>query len=389
MRVLALISDRPWPPISGSRVRNAHLWPAVRRLGVEVRLLGLDQGAPPAGSGGGGEPVELHPFDRDPFPLRVWGALRHSYHEWPRSGSLARRVSDLVEEWSPDVVHAEELRMAAYLPEPSRAARRPIHTVTLHNVESDLLRQTGSSASRHGRAWIEAMHLRSLLRFERRALHRADLAFAYSMVDLARYRKLHPAVRWAATRSGINASEIAPAPQPAEPSVLLLGSLSYAPNVRGLLWFLDRVLPLLPSEWRVTVAGSHATQEVRRRLAGTRVRFVDTPESLGPLYREHAVSAVPLFQGSGTRGKILEALGHERMVVSTTLGAEGLDLAEDEGVVLADDAEGFASEIRRWAGAPRERGELARRGREAVLRKYDWPGVAADLVAAWTACASD
>ncbi len=88
MRALVLISDRPWPPITGSRVRNAHLWPAVRRLGVEVKLLGLDQGGPAPASDPSA--VELLALDREPYPARAWHALRHSNHQWPRAATRTR-----------------------------------------------------------------------------------------------------------------------------------------------------------------------------------------------------------------------------------------------------------------------------------------------------------
>ena len=381
MKILSLLSDRPWPPNTGSRVRNAHIWPALRDLGWDVRLLALDQDGSPLASDAR-LPVELHRPDRESYPVRAYHALRYSYHQWPASRTLAERARQLAADWQPDVIHAEELRMAAYLP----AGAAPVRTLTLHNVESDLLRQTGSSAFRFGRPVIEAAHLAALRSFERRAVSGVDLAFAYSTADRARYQSLYPAVRWAETRNGVHASSIAPAPQPAAPSVLLLGSLGYAPNVHGLFWFLDRVLPLLPSDLTVTVAGSRATPEVRRRLAAAPVRFVDTPPELAPLYAEHAVSVVPVFQGSGTRGKILESLAYERAVVTTTQGVGGLELAEGDGYVVADDAELFAARVARLAASPDERAALARRGRAAVLAGYDWSAVAASLDAAWRSC---
>jgi len=386
VKVLALLSDCPWPPNTGSRVRNAYLWPALRRLGVDVRLLALDQPGAARSAAPDGLALELHAFSREPWPARAYHVLRHSYHQWPVSASLRARAAALAAEWRPDVVHAEELRMAAYAPARA-AAPGAVRTVTLHNVESDLLRHTGSTALRFGRSAIERAHLGALLAFERRAVLGADLAFAYSAADLVRYRDLYPAARWAETRNGTHASLITPAPQPQAPSVLLVGSLGYAPNVHGLYWFLDRVLPLLPRDLRVTVAGSRAGEEVRRRLAAAPVRFEDAPADLAPLYAQHAVSVVPVFQGSGTRGKILEALAYERAVVTTTPGAGGLELAEGEGFVIADDAEGFAAKVTRLAGSPAERARLAGRGRAAVLARYDWSGVARDLLAAWTACA--
>jgi hypothetical protein len=272
VKVLALLSDCPWPPNTGSRVRNAYLWPALERLGVEVRLLALDQGHGSivrnhsAGAGGLVE-VEMFGLDREALPSRAWHALTRSYHQWPVSGALRRRVHEFMHGWHPDVIHAEELRMAAYLPD-RRHLPRSLRTLTLHNVESDLLRQTGSTAVRHGRALVEAMHRASLARFERRAIRASDLAFAYSAADLARYRELVPRAHWAATRNGTHAAAITPVPPPAAPAVLLLGSLGYAPNVQGLFWFLDQVLPLLPPELPVTVAGSRAPRcasRTRRR----------------------------------------------------------------------------------------------------------------------------
>ena len=388
MKVLALLSDNPWPPNTGSRVRNAYLWPELQRLGVEVRLLALDQGHGPivrnhAADAGGRTEVELHTLDRERLPLRAWHALTRSYHQWPVSSSLRQRVHEFMHGWHPDVIHAEELRMAAYLPDRSHLPRS-LRTMTLHNVESDLLRQTGSTAVRRGRPLVELLHRASLARFEREAVLGADLAFAYSAADLARYRQLVPGGRWAATRNGTHAAAITPAPPPAPPAVLLLGSLGYAPNVQGLYWFLDHVLPLLPRGVAVTIAGSRAPDEVRRRLARAPVRFEDSPEDVAPLYAAHALCVVPVFQGSGTRGKILEALAYERAVVTTTPGVGGLELSDGEGFVLADDAERFAAQLARLVAAPDERAALARRGRAAVLERYDWSAVAGDLLAAWS-----
>ena len=82
------------------------------------------------------------------------------------------------------------------------------------------------------------------------------------------------------------------------------------------------------------------------------MRFEDTPADLRPLYDEHAVIVVPVFEGSGTRGKILEALSYERAVVTTTKGPEGLDLQAGEGFVIADEPGEFANAIQKLFDDP-------------------------------------
>jgi glycosyltransferase involved in cell wall biosynthesis len=390
MRMLVLISDRPCPPVTGTRVRNFYLWPAAERLGVELKVLGTDlnRDTEPAASFPGID-AEFYRCARAPFAARAWRVLTRSYHESPRSAELARRVDEVTASWQPDVIHAEELRMAYYLPGVRGRQVKARQSVTFHNVESDLFTTIGSPPVRFGRPLVTRVHLGSLRRYEARAVARTDVRFAYSEHDRARYAQLFPDARWSVTRNGTNALGIQPAPQPTEPKLLLVASWSYAPNRAGLAWFLEAVAPALVPSAAITVAGSGADNALRRQLADHHVRFVDTPIDLKPLYDEHAVVVVPLLEGSGTRGKILEALGHERLVVTTPKGAEGLDLRDGEGVVIASTADALAARINEALASFETRAASARRGREAVIERYDWSVVAAELRKAWDdACGS-
>jgi glycosyltransferase involved in cell wall biosynthesis len=388
MRVLVLIGDRPVPAITATRVRNLHLWPAMKRLGVELKVLGLDltpgAEAPPAIEG---VEVEYIVPARRPLPARAWAAWSRSYHQWPYSAALARRVDEVAASWRPDVIHAEELRMASYLPCMRGLRSTARQSATLHNVESVLYESIANPAVPFGRGLAKRLHLHSLRGYESRVAARVDLKLAYSELDRDRYARLYPAPGWSATRNGADVIGQTPAPQPEEPAILLVGSLSYAPNTRGLSWFLEEVVPRLRHKAAVTVAGSGASPALRQRLAeADGVRFVDTPPELKPLYDEHALLAVPLLEGSGTRGKILEALAYERLVVTTTKGVEGLDLHPGEGIMIADGPEAFARALDEALGSLETRASLARRGRQAVLERYDWTVVAADLKRQWEAC---
>lgn len=372
------------PTITATRVRNHFLWPAVQRAGAEVKILATNLNRTnPDPEGAPGLDIRFFSFPRMPLWRRASHVLKHSFHEWPRSDELLAEVFRLVHDWRPDIVHAEELRMAYYLPGFHGLPFGGRQTVTYHNVESELLKMTGSSPVRIGKPLIEFFHRRSLKRFEERVVRAADLNLAFSDLDRDRYRALYPKAVWDATRNGVAASAIAPKSQPGDKSVLLFGNLGYAPNVRGLVWFLDHVLPGLSSEIRVTVAGSRASPELKDRLGKSRVRFIDTPMDLDALYRGHGICLVPVFEGSGTRGKILEALAHQRLVVTTSLGVEGLDLTAGKDYVLADTAGDFIAQIERWAANPKGREEISKSGRQAVLEKYDWSRVAGDLLAKW------
>lgn len=385
MRLLVLITEPPYPPTSATRGRNLHLWPAVARMGVDVRVLGTD----PTGTAGalpdwGGLHARFFRPVRDPLPARAFRGLTRSYHQFPRVDALAVAVDEVAASWRPDVIHAEELRMAHYLPGLRGQETGALQTVTFHNVESDLYARIGSPAVPIGKGAVKALHLRSLRRFERDVLRAVDVPLAYSATDRDRYADFYPGVGgWSLTRNGTDALGTVPVEPPDTPTLLMVASWGYAPNRAGLLWFLDAVWPELAAGSTLTVAGTGLDAGLSARLGGLGVRVVDTPLDLKPLYDAHALVVVPLFVGSGTRGKILEALAYERMIVTTPKGPEGLDLRPGEGYVLADDAGAMVARVREALGSRAERSAIARRGREAVAARYDWSVVASELAGVW------
>lgn len=387
MRILAVISDLPNPPIGGARVRNFHLWPAVRELGHEVKVIGLNAfstGWRNSDEAAANNDGEFYRPDRALLPVRAFYGLVRSHYERARSLKLVDRVDELAEHWKPDVIHAEELRMGFYLPRFRSRACEAMQTITLHNVESYLYSEVGTLQAGFLQQLQHRLQSRSMKRYESRVVESADIAFAYSPVDYCRYRRAYSGGRWKQTRNGADALHMPALPDGDGSRLLAVGSLSYYPNVRGLEWLLEQVWPHLGRAFSLTVAGAGAGPEMRARMARSSVNFVDTPIDLEPLYRECAISVVPLLQGSGTRTKILEACAYQRLVITTSRGLEGLDLCPGkEGVIVADDPSEFAQAIEYWSQATDERRRLATAGRAAVLKRYDWSIVARDLVHDW------
>jgi glycosyltransferase involved in cell wall biosynthesis len=157
--------------------------------------------------------------------------------------------------------------------------------------------------------------------------------------------------------------------------LLFVGSLGYEPNRAGLEWFLERIWPLIRRavpEAEVDVVGGKPAPRLLSRHGNDGILVHGFVEELGPLWRRAACSVVPLLAGSGTRLKILESLSRSVPVVSTTLGAYGLDLGAEEGVLRVDEPAAFAAECtRRLLDIPESR-ILGERGREAVAMLYDW-----------------
>jgi glycosyltransferase involved in cell wall biosynthesis len=109
---------------------------------------------------------------------------------------------------------------------------------------------------------------------------------------------------------------------------------------------------------------------MRQDCAATGVELIADPPDMGPLYRSAAVTVVPLLSGGGTRIKILEAFAHGVPVVSTTVGAEGLDVVDGRHVLIADGADELAANICRLVESISERERLVAAGHALLAERY-------------------
>jgi glycosyltransferase involved in cell wall biosynthesis len=247
-----------------------------------------------------------------------------------------------------------------------------------HNVEYDVHRQTveagGGSLARRV---YNAVNWRKMRREEEGLWGRVDAITVTSPRDAARIRAARPGARVAVVPNGVDVERFRPRPGdplPDRRTVLFFGALDYYPNSEGLLSFLDATWPRLLSTHpaaRLRILGRRPPPALlARRAPGIEIAgFVD---DLRPSLAEAAVVVVPLRLGGGTRLKILEAMAMGRPVVSTSVGAEGLDAAHGRELLLADDPVRFAAEVRRVLDDPALAARLGKAARAFVERRYSW-----------------
>src|SRR5579885_720279 len=161
------------------------------------------------------------------------------------------------------------------------------------------------------------------------------------------------------------------------PLVVFLGSMDWEPNIDGVEFFCrdvwPRVLAEVPSA-RFRVVGRDPHPRVRRLASGS-VEVTGTVPSVVEHLRAAGVVVVPLRVGGGTRLKIFEAMAAGKAVVSTTVGAEGLDVTHGEDILLEDEAAGFASSVVSLLRDERRRAEVGRAA-AALAARYDWSVIA-------------
>ena len=158
--------------------------------------------------------------------------------------------------------------------------------------------------------------------------------------------------------------------------ITVIGTMFWPPNSQGVLWFAEHVLPRILDECPdavLTVVGKRPPSEVRaleRRFAGS-VEVTGYVLDVLPLLQETAALIVPLLSGGGMRVKILDAWRWGLPVVSSRVGAEGIEVQDGIDIVLADTPEAFARALVVLLQQPNERERIGAAGRAAVEESYD------------------
>lgn len=161
--------------------------------------------------------------------------------------------------------------------------------------------------------------------------------------------------------------------------LLFVGSFPHLPNQDALEFFLQEIWPLLRERrprTELTVAGARPPEWVLQLDSENGIRVVGEVDDLLPLYQSHRVLVVPLRAGSGTRLKILEALASGLPVVSTPIGAEGLDVEAGVHLALSPDPRGFVDAVLRCLDDEDWARSLSDQGCRLARERYDWRVIA-------------
>ena len=163
---------------------------------------------------------------------------------------------------------------------------------------------------------------------------------------------------------------------------IYIGSMDWYPNEDAVGFFADEVLPLIRekvSNVTFSIVGGNPSARVRKLAEREGVVVTGRVPEIKPYFAEATVFVVPLRIGSGTRLKILEALAMGKAIVSTTVGAEGLDLRNGEEIFIADEPTAFADAVTRLLMDSDLRRRMGENGRARVEQDYDWQRIGEKL----------
>ena len=299
-----------------------------------------------------------------------------SYERWLTwVPALQRKLDDMLTSERFDVVQLEFAHTAVFRVRATNGVR-PVVCLDEHNIEYEILLRTArgrSSLLRRAYNALDGIKVRSE---EKRAWSRVDGCAVCSVRDEETLLEEAPGTRTVVVPNGVdlesftlrNDSQREPA------TLLFFGAIDYYPNTDAVLHFLDEVMPRLASRnprIKLCVVGRRPPESVLARRAPN-VEITGAVDDVRPWIERATAVVVPLRIGGGTRLKILEAMAMGKAIVSTTLGAEGIDAIHDRDLLLADDPETFAAQAMKTIDEPELATRLGRAARRLVVEKYGW-----------------
>ncbi|MBV8575236.1 MAG: glycosyltransferase [Acetobacteraceae bacterium] len=277
-----------------------------------------------------------------------------------------------------DVVNLEFPHLGHYeLRQAPPGQKPPPLVVDSHDIAYDLVRQFALAGGSLGRRLYAGANWRKLRREELGTYRDADGVYLCSSTDERRLRDQVPGVRTAVIPNAADVEYYQPRlsdPPPDGRTVVYFGLLSTVPNVDGVTHFAQSIWP------RIAAAYPHARWKIiggrpppsLLALAGPRVELTGFVSDLRPHLAAAAAVVVPLRLGSGTRLKIVEAMAMRKAIVSTTLGAEGIEAVPGRDILIEDEPAAFANAVRRLLAEPGVAARIGQSARQLAVDRYGW-----------------
>ncbi len=253
--------------------------------------------------------------------------------------------------------------------------RTPVSVLVLHDVRALVYERQARTAPSWWRwltCWHEAWRYR---RFERAYCQRYDLVITVSPADELWVRQHYAPTRVVTIPIPVDSTYFAPLPEQREAParILFTGMMNHPPNEDAALFFARDVFPRIQATHPAAefwIVGRDPTPAVRALAQHPGIVVTGTVPDIRPYIAEATVVVVPLRFGAGMRQKILEAWALQKCVVSTRIGAEGLDYQDGVNILIVDDAHALTDRVGYALDDPPARDRLRAHGRALVLQHH-------------------
>ncbi len=391
MRILQLCHKIPFPPTDGGSIAMNQITHGLLKKGIKVKVIAVA----PYGSESIAKripdsynnrtQIEIFPIDTRVKPLPAFLNLftRNSYNiSRFYSRPLATRLAELLQEEKFDIIQLEGLFLTPYIPVIRQHTGSPL-LFRSHNIEHFIWERLSRSAKNPLKKLYLGFLAKRLKTYEMKTIHQVDGLIAISPIDMQFFKQHGFAQPGITIPIGIDIKEADnTATNFSKNTVFHIGAMDWRPNQDGIIWFLESVWPLVAEanpELRFVLAGKNIPESFYQ-YAGPGVEIAGEVPDASDFMLSHELMVVPLLSGGGMRVKIIEGMAAAKAVISTSIGAEGINCTHGENIMLADTPAEMAKAILNSFGNKRGMLEMGRQAKDFVIRHHNADKIIDELI---------
>ncbi|MCC6370752.1 MAG: glycosyltransferase family 4 protein [Bacteroidia bacterium] len=282
-----------------------------------------------------------------------------------------------------DIVQLEGLFMGVYIHTIKKYSSAKI-VLRAHNVEHFIWNRHIANEKRKLRKMYLSLQNTRLKRFEMKVLSEVDAVVPITVTDLKAFTDLGCNKLLFSCITGVDIKEYQEKTTVNEKpkTIFYFGSMDWLPNQEAVTWFLencwDKVHEAIP-EARFIVAGRGMPLEFFH-ITKPNVLIIENVENGKLFYRQHQLMIVPLWSGSGLRIKIIEGMAYGKAIVSTSIGAEGINYTHGKNICIADNATDFTKAVIELLSDNLKREEISKNAAEFSSQEFDNSKVVSSLI---------
>ncbi len=381
MNILQICNKPPYPPLEGGSIAMNAITQGLLNKGHSVKVLAVS-------SYKNRVLIESFPewylqsthFESvfidlkiKPIPAFLNLFSSDSYHvQRFISTDFENKLIEILQKNTFDIVQIETLYLTPYVKVIRKYSEAKI-VLRSHNVEHLIWERIKANINNPFKKWYVVHLAATLKKFELSALHQFDGIAAIIKNDAEYFEKTGCSKALTTIPFGIEIEKYSADFQHNSNDLFHIGAMNWLPNQQGIKWFLEKAWPLIHKEipsLKFVLAG-RSMPEWLLHANFPNVEIVGEVEDAQAFIQSKGILVVPLFSGSGIRIKIVEAMAMGKIVITTSLGAEGLLCTHDKNIIIANSVEDFKDAVVEIVRNHGKREQIARQARLLIENEHD------------------
>lgn len=390
MKVLQLCNKPPFPPVDGGCIAMNAITDGLLANGHQVKVLAIA--------------THKHPFLEDKIPVEYKKKTKievsfvdtkvsagsafanlfskKSYNiERFISQEFSDKIASALQQETYDAIHLESLYVTPYIATIRKYSKAPI-VLRAHNIEYKLWEQQAASAKFFAKKSYLKLLAKRIKAYEIDTIQQIDGIAAITEEDKASFMQMGYQKPIDVFPVGVDSSRYhIPKKKPEFPSIFHLGSMDWTPNIEGVSWFLEKVWPEVATKYpdlKCYIAGRKMPEWLLDLELNNVVVESDVPSAVD-FINSKSIMIVPLLSGSGMRVKIIEGMALGKTIVSTSTGAEGIELTDGKNILIADQPEDFIKKIGQCVEDQKYCESIGVNARDLIKEKYENTNICRNL----------